>query len=272
MLVLAIIPAAEFGLRLAGATSFPLYRVDSAIGYYPAPSQQGALFRRNDWAVNAQSMGTARPFSPTADAVLLVGDSIVFGGNPFRQKDKLGPQLEQVAKVPVYPLAAGGWSLNNELAMMRAHPEWLATPTIVWVSESGDFGELATHSSALQWPDHPPVSALAYYAQKYVLKPKDVVMSPVTAEATRRWQANLDWFLQHYHGRLIWVLYPLRKEVGQPLPAAFAPLLARLQGRAEIVTIARDPLWKDALYRDTEIHPSVEGNRVLAEIIARHLR
>jgi hypothetical protein len=270
--VLLVCITGEVLLRSVGAISFPLYRVDPAIGYYPAPSQQGALFHRNDWAFNERSMGTSRPFRVTPDAVLLVGDSIVFGGNFFKQADKLGPQLEQVSRRPVYPLAAGGWSFNNELAMLRAHPELLAVPTMVWVSESGDFGELAAWTSALQWPDKTPPSALAYYTQKYVLRPRDVVVAPMSEAATRQWQSNLDWFLHHYHGRVIWALYPLRKELGQPLPQAFTPLLARLQGRADIIEVVADSRWTDSLYRDPQIHPSATGNKVLAQMIAQRLQ
>jgi hypothetical protein len=107
-------------------------------------------------------------------AVLLAGDSIVFGGNFFKQADKLGPQLEQASRRPVYSLAAGGWSFS--------------------------------------------------------------------------------------------------KELGQPLPQVFTPLLARLQGRADIIAVAADSRWTDSLYWDPQVHPSATGNKVLAQMIAQRLQ
>ena len=261
----------EAGLRLAGGLSFPLYVSDPYIGYYPAPNQSGSYFHRHRWGFNEASMGVAMPWRATPDAVLLVGDSIVFGGNPLDQPDKLGPRLAQVTGRPVYPLAAGGWALDNELRMLRAHPALLSTPTIVWVSETGDFGVAAKGDDPLNWPRHRPASALYHYLAKFIFHAGDVTRAPQSAEATRQWQADLDWLLAHYHGRLIWVLYPERTQMHKPLPPDFAPLLDRIRGRAERVDVFAAGQWREGLYRDGVIHPNVAGNIELARLIARQL-
>ena len=263
--------AGEIGLRAVGALDFPLFQTDPAIGYFPQPNQRGAYLRRHHWVFNERSMGTARPFMPSPDAVLLVGDSIVYGGNPLDQPDKLGPTLDRVSHRPIYPLSAGGWAFANELAMVRGNPDLLATPTIVVVANSGDYGEIAPWTSALNWPIVRPLSAINYNLRKFLFKPQDVVFSAKSAEASRRWQTDLAWLLEHYHGRLIWVLYPTLAELHRPRPADFDPVLAQLHGRAEIVDVFGDARWTAKFYRDGVIHPSAAGDRVLAGIIADQL-
>ena len=95
-------------------------------------------------------------------------------------------------------------------------PHSLRLPTLVWVSNSGDFGAGNGWTNPVNSPDHRPVSALLYLARKTVLKPHDVVDSPRSAAATAKWQADLRAFLAAYHGRLIWVLYPKKSEIGRP--------------------------------------------------------
>ncbi len=261
----------EAGLRLVGSLDLPLFRTDPRIGYYPAPAQHGAYLRRNAWVFNERSMGTARAFRPTADSILLLGDSIVYGGNPLNQPDKLGPQLEQHTRRPVYPLAAGGWAFDNELQMLRANPDLLAVPTLVVVANSGDFGEVAGWSSPINWPVARPLSAIDYNLRKFIFKPHDVVQAPTSEAATRQWQADLDWLLAHYKGRLVWVLYPAISEVHKPLPASYGPLLERIKGRATVVNIHAAPEWSTQLYRDGAIHPNALGDAVLAGLIAKAL-
>ena len=163
----------------------------------------------------------------------------------------------------------GGWAFENELQMLKANPDLLGLPTLVWVSNTGDFGAGNGWTNPVNYPDHKPISALLYLARKTVLKPHDVVDSPRSAAATAKWQADLRTFLAAYHGRLIWVLYPKKSEVGRPMPE-FAPLLSTLGGRAKIVDVSRSAAWRSSFYRDG-IHPNPVGDRVLASVIAAAL-
>ena len=260
----------EAGARLCGLVDFPLYAADARYGYAERPNQHGRFLDRNAWAFNDRGLGVAARFAPRADGVLLVGDSVVCGGNPLRQEDKLGPELERLIHRPVWPLAAGGWALDNELQALKARPELLTAPTLVVVTNSGDFGALNPWPGELTAPTRRPLLASAYLLRKYLLKPRDVVDSPISPTATATWKADLAWLLAHYHGRLVWVIYPTANEIG-PHPPAFTPLLAALNGRATIVDVGHSPLWSRALYRDGFIHPSPRGDAVLASIIANAL-
>lgn len=160
----------EVGVRLAGFVDFPLYEANAVMGYIPAASQSGSFLNKNTWRFNELHMG-AVPFKPTRNNVLLVGDSIVLGGNPLSETDRLGPKLQKILPldVSVWPISAGSWALRNELAWLRANPDVVdKVSAIVFVVNSGDFGEASSWSCELTHPTHKPTLALFYLVEKYV--------------------------------------------------------------------------------------------------------
>ena len=76
----------------------------------------------HDWQFNEKHMGAGAFVTSAKPDVLLVGDSIVLGGNPLSEVERLGPQLAKVASQSVWPISAGSWALRNELAYLRANP------------------------------------------------------------------------------------------------------------------------------------------------------
>ncbi len=105
---------AEGAAQLSGVVDLPIYEANNQIGYIPAPNQSGKFLHKNDYRFNEYSMG-AGSFSPDPARfnLLLVGDSIVLGGNPLAESDRLGPQLEKRAGWQVWPVSAGSWALQN---------------------------------------------------------------------------------------------------------------------------------------------------------------
>src|ERR1035438_8247662 len=92
-LLFLLLAATELAVRLSGVVDFPTYLTDSEIGYLPRPNQSGSFLHINDWVFNDRSMGTAAAWdSSKRPNLLLIGNSVVMGGNPYAQKDKLGPQ------------------------------------------------------------------------------------------------------------------------------------------------------------------------------------
>ena len=104
----------EIAIRISGIIDFPLYDADNHIGYIPKPNQSGSFLRTHDWQFNSLSMG-ASEFKPSDTVVdtLLIGDSVVLGGNPYKQSDRLGPQLQKIRGGNVWPISAGSWGLRN---------------------------------------------------------------------------------------------------------------------------------------------------------------
>jgi hypothetical protein len=64
--------------------------------YIPAANQHGLFLNRNSWFLNNQHMGKIENWSTEKQPnILLLGNSIVFGGLHFTHEEKLGPLLEK---------------------------------------------------------------------------------------------------------------------------------------------------------------------------------
>ena len=163
----------ELAVQLSGFVDVPIYHADNQIGYIPAPSQSGAFMRTHTWRFNELSMG-ASSFKPDVSHfnLLLVGDSIVLGGNPLKEPERLGPQLQKLTHWQVWPISAGSWALQNELTYLRQHPDVLQkVDAVAFVSNGGDFDEPSSWASELTHPRSHPFPGLIYLAQKYLLSP-----------------------------------------------------------------------------------------------------
>lgn len=170
-LMIALLLISELGLRAAGLVDFPLYDADPRIGYIPRASQSGAYLRHNHWQINEKSQGSA-PWQPDRHTdLLLLGDSIVWGGNPLDQPQKLGPTLQRaLPDTDVWSAAAGSWGVPNEVEYLDRFPEVVqASEIVVWVINTGDLNTRSQWASELTHPRHRPASALLYMVEKYLL-------------------------------------------------------------------------------------------------------
>ena len=160
--ILTILVLIEVGLRTSGIIDFPLYDANSIIGYIPKPSQNGSFLNKNVWQFNSLSMG-ASEFKPTNTIdTLLIGDSVVLGGNPYRQEDRLAPQLQLETKLPIWPISAGSWGLRNELIYLKLHPEVVnSVDRFIFVLNSGDFDKASSWSCEITHPRSYPILALS---------------------------------------------------------------------------------------------------------------
>lgn len=259
----------EAAARIMGLDDFPLYNSSDVVGYIPAPNQTGAFRNRYRWVFNDRSMGTSAPFEPAQRDVLVVGDSIVLGGNQVDQSQKLGPALGRATGCTIWPLGADSWGLLNELREIKANPDFLKVGTIVFVSNSADFGAASTWWNTLRHPRSHPASAAIYAARKYFAGSNDRPGGPPASSYRAQWEAELAEFFQSYRGRVVWVIYPQKAEMTAP-SAAFGPLLTALLGKAEPVLMEQGRRWNTSQYKDY-IHPTAAGTEVLAGIIAERL-
>lgn len=249
-LILACGVLSEGAARLSRVADVPLYVVDQRVGYVPAPNQAGAVLWRNDWAFNALSMATSQPF--TGHGVLLIGDSVVCGGNPFRQRERMAEQLEKRLGRDVWPVCAGGWSLDNELAYVALHPEIETADRIVFLINPGDDQPGSSWLGEIGQPTHHPAIALSYAFERWVRKnyaPTGTKLPP--------WRPRMRALIARNPGKVIFAFYPNLKG------GDFSPF----QGMApEIrITLRRDQ------YRDFT-HPTAAGTASVADQLAKALR
>jgi hypothetical protein len=274
--------AAEIGMRMMGIIDFPLYHADSKIGYIPKPNQSGSFMRKNDWAFNSRSMAAPEFNGSASDGVrdvLLIGDSIVYGGNPYRAEERLGPSLTRDSKFRIWPISAGSWSLQNELTWLQANRDVVENvDDIVFVLNNGDIAPASSWGCTWTHPKGAPVSAVWFTVAKHLLKAKCEGTPDDLQVPAQDVPAMLQAFLKSLppRVRVSVMLYPDRGEAKSAavMQAGLGQMEVPLRavGVERIVFVGRDPSWASCAdcYRDP-IHPTPEGNQRLAGIITRHL-
>lgn len=258
-LALILAGAAEVGVRLTGAADVPLYRPDPHYGYIPAASQSGAWRRRMRWTYNSLSMGVAEPFRP--GGVLLIGDSIVNGGNQADQDQRLGPQLEAMISQDVWPVSAKSWALLNELAWMKQNPVVVRdVDRIVIVLNPEDFVEPSVWTPDPNRPEHAPISQVFFLVDRLVLTP--MRGAPAPPKSGRDWKAEFAAFRRATNKPVLVVLYSGR---GPDTIERAAPDLG-----PDVLIVKQDPRWKGERFADY-LHIEPGGNALLARLIAERL-
>lgn len=291
IIILLILCIIEVGAREFGLTDFPIYDVRSEIGYIPQPNQSGAFLNKNVWAFNDRSMGVGHHWSPQNHRnVLLIGNSIVMGGNHYTQDDKLGPliQKEIGPSYTIWPIAAGGWTNANELVYLNQNPDVVeAAQFFVWEYMAGGLSMVAPWRGDYVWPQNRPLWAGFYLFRRFLVPRLFHVNAdelPPTgaldAIELRRF-ADVIARMSLATGRRtpgILLLYPTKANYklaltsGEWLPERAALASLAQQQHLLIVDVARDPEWNAALYQDDGVHPTVPGNIVLSHIVAHAIQ
>jgi len=238
-------------------------------------------------------MGTDKKWNPTERPnILLIGNSIVMGGNPYDQKDKLGTLIqEQVGnRYNVWPIAAGGWTNVNETVYLKRNADvGQATYFFLWEYMIGGLSARSTWLGEYVFPKEHPIWGSWYVLQRYVLPELlGVNMSGLPPKPTGTLNAT---YLADFkaavatlnkaasskgHGLLF--LYPQRVDYitasqgKEWLPErAEVERIAHENGLA-ILDISRARDWNESLYRSDNVHPTVQGNVVLAKILAAAIK
>ncbi|MGN6500754.1 MAG: hypothetical protein ACTHKM_11480 [Tsuneonella sp.] len=265
--------AAELAARTLRLSDYPLFRRDERFGYGFLPGTSGTMRRRWRWRINALGLRLDHDRLPDAGAVVLLGDSTVEDGVRTDQDDTLAARLASRLGADVYPVACPAWSLENQLAYLRAHPALLEAGTLVFVTNTQDLAALNRWETSSAQPLRRPLSHAVYKAmrathlQRRILFPG--LFPPWADESDPAWQASVRALLAQYRGRVIWLFYPLPHELaaGEAPCAALRPLV---KGAAETHDIGAVPGWSLACYAD-EVHPSPLGRALLLEALTTAL-
>jgi hypothetical protein len=235
-------------------------------------------------------MGTAADWSPAGKpGVLLIGNSIVMGGNPYDQAQKLGPLLQGLlgSSVTVWPIGVGGWTEVNETIYLERNSDVARSAGFfVWIVMRGGLSQLSSWRGEYVFPSHRPLSAAWYglrrYLLPYVITPGANELPPQGAPTTQ----NLKQFeseiatLSVAAGRTvpgILVLYPGEADLREARSGgewlAERTAIEQLASRygVKILDLSKQQEWTGDVYRDGT-HPTIDGNRLLARIIAAAVR
>ena len=269
--------ASELVLRVMGVVDFPLYDANSTVGYIPAANQAGSFLNKNDFEFNEFHMGSG-PFQPSDKTdILLIGDSLVYGGNKYASAERLGSQLQKTvegnnASFSIWPISAGSWTLRNELAYINNNPAVTANiDWFVFVLNSGDFEGISSWRCEYTHPRKKPFSALWYVFNKYVYAIQPCgEFTPQLMPPSGELSDEVIQFVQQFGNRVTFVFYPdIVEMVDSSLEKtqfSSGEEILLNAGVNGIVRISDDVRWNRDLYWDG-IHPSPLGVQVLSQII-----
>ena len=279
----------ELGVRASGIVDFPIYNVDSAIGYIPKSNQSGQFMNMNDWFFNDKSMPIADNWNQNRRPnVVLIGNSIVMGGNTYKQRDKLTPIMQNMlgGQLTVWPIAVGGWTQPNEIVYLNLHPEIASeVDYVAWEYMGGGLTGETQWAGEYVFPTHRPTYATFYVLRRYVLpRLLDYFRAselPLTGPAEINCVKMFDnavGALAHAIRRpsqsIIW-LYPTAAQLDvarrgkEWLPERKQIEEIAFKYGLRVIDIATKPDWDRSLYKGDGIHPNEEGNRVLGAILAK---
>jgi len=280
----------EIGVRAAGMVDFPVYNHNDSIGYIVKPNQSGKFLDRNSWAFNDLSMPIAEAWNPKLRPnLLLIGNSIIMGGNPYDQKDKVTPLLQAKLgdNVSVWPLATGGWTIVNEAAYLEQHPEVARSANyFIWEYMQGGLSQLASWHGDYVFPSHRPLWATGYVLRRYIL-PKFIHFGsaselPPTGDLDSanlaRFERQIDVLCRAVgkdtSGTIF--LYPnkaqllMERQGKEWLPERGTLLGVAKAHHLRVVDLAANPEWNGSFYREGT-HPTVEGNQVITSVLKREV-
>jgi hypothetical protein len=159
----------------------PLYQTISGVDYDLQPSKTYSRFH-NRFAVNRYSMRSddfpPQKSSPDELRVLVVGDSVVYGGVLIDQSqidtEILKRDLQQQLKRPVVVgnISAKGWGPPSELAYLKQNGTFDADVVILELS-SHDYADVPTADPVVgispDFPDKKPALALVELVETYLV-------------------------------------------------------------------------------------------------------
>jgi lysophospholipase L1-like esterase len=151
--------------RYYGLCSYPLYISHERYEYIHAPNQSLRIYR-NRFATNAFSMRSA-PIDPSRDTTvaLLIGDSVVNGGNQTDQDSLASTLLERRLRdslgrpVRVLNVSAGSWGPDNVAAYLAEHGLFHADLMVLVVSSHDAHDQMTFRPVVGVHPQYPAEQA-----------------------------------------------------------------------------------------------------------------
>ncbi|MGD1104531.1 MAG: hypothetical protein ABSA59_21005 [Terriglobia bacterium] len=133
VLVMVLAGSSELILRSMGFGNPVVYRVNPHVGYYPAPNQDvhryGGEIHINAFGMRSRVVAAEKPAGTFR--ILMLGDSILYGGSYIDQREIYASRLEDLLnqkpgllpgspqKVEVLCMGVNGWGPQHELAFVK---------------------------------------------------------------------------------------------------------------------------------------------------------
>jgi len=262
----------------------PLFIADSKIEYLNKPGTYrrfGHSIHINQWSMRSPDFGAKKATSDEL-RVLIVGDSVVFGGAWMRDEEtatsKLAAKLEQASGRPVVVanISAGSWGPPNQLAYLERFGDFGADAIVV-VWNSHDAWDVPTFSPlGLENPSSAPPSALGELVTRYLIPklspapPPPPPNTPERADESLRAARSILEFARTRHIPIAVVLHSTRPELNQQTVEGLE-LFRQVAESEDVQVFMSSGALRTAfgqgkdVYKD-DIHPSPGGQTLMADL------
>ena len=268
-----LIILADIGLRALGVGNFALFERGGPSYYKMASNQKGRFRRSFNWLYDQRGMRTNVDIDSLRGHVILLGDSVVDGGNALDQSQTLAALLTKVSGQIVYPVACHGWALGNELEALAEMPEWQEARQLIWIVNTGDFDDLCKGGSEYSFPTRRPFWLLLWLIRRYLYRTNPIwwpwrrpeVVAVERSDLRTAAVARFAEVAAQFSGEIILLRYPM---CGPNVTReGFYDVLAGVKPGIRQITIGHTSDWGCNCYMD-HIHPNAYGVELIAEEIA----
>ncbi len=170
----------EAFLRIAFGLGNPvLFQKDVETGYRFKPNQKITRFEKrmeyNQFSQRSKTITLEKPNGTIR--VLMLGDSVLNGGNPIDQSETITALLENKIKasghsIEVLNASASSWGIGNQLGYIRKFGTFQSNIVILLIGSHNLTQPTSTSDRVGQnpfFPDHPPLFAIQEGIVRYVL-------------------------------------------------------------------------------------------------------
>jgi len=266
----------------------PLVRLDPATEYEligPANyTRWGNRIEINEHGMRGPEIANVR--SPAERRVLLIGDSVIYGGHFIDQTDTIAahtrqylreqPRLSECEEVTVLPLAASSWGPVNQAAFLARIGGFDAQTAGLVVSAHDLYDTPQAAAEMLPYRTSAPLLALTDAAQAVIerLRPPDLPEPKLSHEqsvaATLEALTQMVTQLRAAAVSPTLIYHPtISERSGPPRPERMAFQDWALAHKVPFLDLGVLSIGQDD-YRDN-IHPNAIGTSILAEQLAKTL-
>ncbi|MFD2934179.1 hypothetical protein [Spirosoma flavum] len=160
LLIIFILILTELATRYYGLHQYPLFIESKEFEYIHKPNQVTKIYR-NDFMTNEYSMRSKSINKNDTSVVLLIGDSILNGGNTIDQDDLASTLLENNLNkklgrnIRVLNISSYTWGPDNIYAYLKKYGTFSAD-LIVYICNSGDAYDPMTFEKIVDVSDTHP--------------------------------------------------------------------------------------------------------------------
>jgi len=304
--VLALFVGTEVILRTVIGLGNPvLVQADSLSGYRFKPNQNltrlGKKIQYNQYSQRSEPITLKKP--PTKLRILMIGDSVLNGGNPTDQSQTITELLEAKLSVSGYPAevlnaSAGSWGIGNSLGYLRKFGTFNSDVVILQIgihdltqptSTSAVVGKhpaFSTHRPLLATQDAWNRYIWPLVASKlgYIIPTGDFASSPISLSPDRQFKQNMQHFkeiITLVRGKKIPVFVLFTPNSNDLSPKFNVPKYKsdffRFLNYLQVPVIDIHTAWStlspatvESYYRDY-VHISVPGNQAIAQNLFQQL-